>query len=45
MNVANPRILRYEVNFRSGGASQPGTVAVLAQNIAAVSDQPLPELT
>jgi hypothetical protein len=42
MNVANPKVLRYEVDFPSGGARQPGTVSVLAHNIAAVSDQPLP---
>jgi hypothetical protein len=42
ISVANPRVLRYEIDFPSGGARQPGTVAVLAHNIVAVSDQPLP---
>ncbi|MGO9901499.1 MAG: hypothetical protein ACLP0J_17870 [Solirubrobacteraceae bacterium] len=35
--------LVYDVNFPSGGAAaQPGEVTVVAANIAAVSDQPLP---
>jgi hypothetical protein len=34
--------LEYEVDFPGGGATQPATVMVLARNIAAVSDQPLP---
>ena len=36
------RTLEYEVDFPAGGATQPAKVTVLAENVAAVSDQPLP---
>ncbi|MGO9791642.1 MAG: hypothetical protein ACLP0J_03490 [Solirubrobacteraceae bacterium] len=40
--VGPGQTLVYEVGFPSGGAAQPGEVTVVAANIAAVSDQPLP---
>jgi hypothetical protein len=40
--AAAGEILHYEVDFPAGGAAQPAMVTVLAQNVAAVSDQPLP---
>jgi hypothetical protein len=36
------KTLEYEVDFPAGGATQPAKVTVLAENIAAVSDQRLP---
>jgi hypothetical protein len=36
------KTLEYEVDFPALGATQPAKVTVLAENITAVSDQPLP---
>lgn len=43
LRAARPgETLEYEVDFPAGGATQPAKVTVVAENIAAVSDQALP---
>jgi hypothetical protein len=37
-----PTVLRYDIDTPADGATRPMTVGVLAINIAAVADQPLP---